>query len=159
MIVNKEFFFFRTFDLDNRISKMYQDLVYQFNSKINCNDFFENRGFTLLIGSKNEEIYQNGNFYFLDCVIVFPSSLAYDCTVCWKINEDSEYDFYWTSNFPNDELADYIEKKPCNRTQLSKISNFRVFLTIPNSQNQKYIVCKKSLFLIKPKSPCATTLE
>ena len=41
MIVNKEFFFFRTFDLDNRISKMYQDLVYQFNSKINCNDFFE----------------------------------------------------------------------------------------------------------------------
>jgi hypothetical protein len=113
MIVNKEFFFFRTFDLDDRISKMYDDLVYQFNHNLNCKDFFENRGFTLLIGSKNEEIYQNGDFYFLDCVIVFPSSFAFDCTICWKINEKKEYEFYWTSNFPKEKLADYIEKNPC----------------------------------------------
>lgn len=43
--------------------------------------------------------------------------------------------------------------------QLSKVSKFGVFHTISNSQNQKYIMFKKSLLLIKPKSPCATTLE
>ena len=50
-------------------------------------------------------------------------------------------------------LAFFINKTPW----LSKVSNFKVFLSIPNSQNQKYIVLKKSLLLIKPKSPCATT--
>lgn len=101
----KEFLFRKTYDLDAHIPTMYDQLTSQFNEKTKLG-FFEDRAFTLIIGP-DADVYKRDNYYFLDCEIVFPTSEAFDCTICWEKQNDS-YQFYWTTNFPDEELNDYV---------------------------------------------------
>ncbi len=105
----KGFIFFKTYDLDEYIPLMCDNLIARFEEKVNSKGLFEDKVFTVLIGSEGEEVYENNNFYFLDCMIVFPTSLSYDCTICWTKQEETFYEFYWTSHFPNEELSEYLQ--------------------------------------------------
>lgn len=50
-------------------------------------------------------------FYFLECILIFPpQALAFQCNFCWEILENGEIKAYWTSDFPEEELAQYVVK-------------------------------------------------
>jgi len=102
----KGFLFRKTYDLDVYIPFMYDQLISQFDNRTKSG-FFENKGFTLVVGP-DADVYERDDYYFLDCEIVFPTSLTYDCTICWHKQDDGSIKFYWTTNFPNEELDDYI---------------------------------------------------
>ena len=112
MINHKGIIFFKPYELDNHIA-LIESLVKQFNEKVGYDEYFENEGFTLLMGSEGEQVYEHDGYRFLDGQLAFPpAALAYDCTICWKVNEKDEYEFYWTSNFPNEELKEYVQNHP-----------------------------------------------
>ena len=102
------FIYYNTYNLDEYIPLMNEQLIGRFNYKTGYDDYFYDKSFTLLLGTNNEEIYEKDGYSFLDCEIVFPTSMAYCCTICWKKEEDDSLQFYWTTNFPDEELQDHI---------------------------------------------------
>lgn len=114
MINYKGFYFIKTYDLEDYFSKMYDDLVFQFDEKIQERGYFEDQGFALFLGQENEEVYINleyKEYSFLNVLLAFPpQSLCKECTICWKNNEEGIPEFYWTTNFPEKELHEYTEK-------------------------------------------------
>ena len=107
------FLFCDTYDFDNYITIMYDELTRQFDEKVQKEGYFESQGFGLWVDS-GQKIYTNSlyeGYYFLDADLVFPpAALAYTCTICWKKNEKGIPSFYWTSNFPEPELEKYVKK-------------------------------------------------
>ena len=39
-----------------------------------------------------------------------PQALRYDCYFCWEKLDSGELQAYWTSDFPEEELKQYVEK-------------------------------------------------
>lgn len=111
MTVYKQIIFFETYNLEDDIPKLYNDLVEQFNNFVGHLNFFQENGFTLLIGSNDEVVKKNNNdYYLLDVIIVFPSSISYKCTICWKLIDD-KINFYWTNKFPLEQLKKFLNQK------------------------------------------------
>ena len=109
----RNFLFFDTYNLDDYIPIMYDELTGQFNEKVQEKGYFESQCFGLLVDS-GQKIYTNPQYegyYFLDVMLVFPpEALSYICTICWEKNEKGAPSFYWTSNFPQSELEEYVKK-------------------------------------------------
>jgi len=67
-------------------------------------------------GLENDKIYkivefEDRMFYFLECSLLFPpQALRYDCYFCWEKLDSGELQAYWTSDFPEEELKQYVEK-------------------------------------------------
>ncbi|KFF01445.1 hypothetical protein [Chryseobacterium luteum] len=102
------FIFFKIYNLEDNIPLMCDELINQFNIKAGIDGFFDHKAFTMLIGAADQEIYEKDGYFFLDCEIVFPTSQAFDCTICWQKQDNGSLKFYWTTNFPDEELSDYI---------------------------------------------------
>ena len=114
----KMFLFWDTYNLDDYIPIMYDELTKQFDEKVQKKGYFESQCFGLFI-NLDQKIYTNPEYegyYFLDAELVFPpQSLCYTCTICWKKNEKDIPSFFWTSNFPQSELEEYVKKKELKR--------------------------------------------
>ena len=111
----KGFVFFDVYGLENdKIYKIVDDLVYQFDLRAGKEHFFEEESFVVLIEGGKEIIQQEFEgrmFYFLECSLLFPpQALTYDCYFCWEKLDSGELQAYWTSDFPEEELKQYVEK-------------------------------------------------
>lgn len=114
MINYKGFYFIKTYDLEDYFSKMYDDLVSQFDERVQKTGYFEDQAFIVLIGDDEEKVYHNDGYEeysFLNVKLLFPPQARIErCTICWKNNEEGIPEFYWTTNFPEKELHEYTEK-------------------------------------------------
>jgi len=117
MKLYKGFLFIEVYDLEYYIPIMYDELTRQFDEKVQKKGYFESQYFGLWAGDLGQKIYTNPEYeryYFWDAALIFPpESLCYRCTICWKKNEKGVPSFYWTSNFPQSELEEYVKKKGC----------------------------------------------
>ena len=105
----RSFVFFDVYGLENdKIYKIVDDLVYQFDLRAGKEHFFEEESFVVLIEGGKEIIQQEFEgrmFYFLECSLLFPpQALRYDCYFCWEKLDSGELQAYWTSDFPEEEL-------------------------------------------------------
>ena len=67
----------------------------------------------LIEGGKEiiQKEFEGRMFYFLECSLLFPpQALTYDCYFCWEKLDSGELQAYWTSDFPEEELKQYVEK-------------------------------------------------
>ncbi|MCL2131640.1 MAG: hypothetical protein FWH36_04190 [Lentimicrobiaceae bacterium] len=110
----KGFFFWDTYDLEDYIPIMYDELTSQFDERVQKKGYFKSQCFGLWVGDSDEKIYTNPQYegyYFLDVKLEFPpQSYCYVCTICWKKNEQGVPSFYWTSNFPQSLLEKYVKR-------------------------------------------------
>ncbi len=108
------FVFFDDYGLNGKIHKIVDDLIKQFNLMIRQEQFFEEKSFTVLVEGKKEIIereYEGRIFYFLECNIMFPpEALVYPCSFSWEILENNEIKAYWTSDFPEEALIQFLQK-------------------------------------------------
>ena len=99
---------------NDKIYKIVDDLVYQFDLRAGKEHFFEEECFVVLIEGGKEIIqkeFEGRMFYFLECSLLFPPQvLRYDCYFCWEKLDSGELQAYWTSDFPEEELKQYVEK-------------------------------------------------
>lgn len=100
--------------LSDKIHKIVDDLIEQFDVKVGENNFFEKESFTVLV-EEGKEIqsreFEGRLFYFLECNLMFPpQALSHYCSFCWEILENGEIKAYWTSDFPDKELKRYMEE-------------------------------------------------
>lgn len=108
------FGFFDDYGLKNIAHKIVDDLIFQFDIMAGNDNFFQRESFAILVESNQEIVkreFEGKLFYFLKCNLMFPpQALSHYCSFCWEILENGEIKAYWTSDFPKEELKQYVEK-------------------------------------------------